>query len=117
MKTFDFVPGEATSAVLNAVADCSEDELTALLRTMCFQGDANDAEVEDQIEALVPAVIELRDRWGVDLNMKTLSEYGTVLGFGQLAEDLRLSELAGQRCKAIHTRLVVQGVKGLLGHR
>jgi hypothetical protein len=82
MDTFNFLPGHATTpAASNPVGDCSEGELTDLLRRMCLHGDAADAEIEDQIEALAPVVIELRDRSGVDLNMKMLSEYGTAFGF------------------------------------
>lgn len=58
----------------------------------------------------------LRDSFGVELNMKVLSELGMLAGFSQLADDVRLSDLARQRCKAIHTRLVVMGVKAILGH-
>lgn len=118
MIVFKFEPGLHASSVFNPVAACSEYELTDLLRALCAQADsaADRAEIEDQIEAMVPAVIELRDHFGVELNMKVLIELGTLSGFGQLADDVRLSDLARQRCKAIHTRLVVMGVKAILGH-
>lgn len=118
MTVFKFEPGQHESAVLNPVAACSEGELTDLLRTQCIQADSatNRVEIEDQIAAMVPAVIELRDSFGLGMNIKVLSEFGTLAGFSQLADDVRLSDLARQRCKAIHTRLVVMGVKAILGH-
>lgn len=118
MNVFKFEPGQITSAVFNPAAACSERKLTDLLRAMCTpaEGAADSAEIEDQIKALVPAVIELRDRYGVELNMKVISDFGTLAGFGQLADDARLSDLVRQRCKAIHTRLVVMGVKAIMGH-
>ncbi|MCC7684791.1 hypothetical protein [Janthinobacterium sp. FW305-128] len=108
----------AGAIAFNPAAGLSEYELTELLRVLCTQSDSaiDREEIEDQIEAMVPAVIELRDRFGVELNMKVLGEFGTLAGFGQLADDVRLSSRARQRCKAIHTRLVVMGVKAILGH-
>ncbi len=103
---------------LNPFAVASSDELASILRAMCNQGlRANEAvELDDQIEALVPAVIELRDAGYVNLDARTIASFATPDGFSQLAADSRLSDLARRRCEAIRVRMVVQGVKALLGH-
>jgi hypothetical protein len=118
MKHITFSPADAGSSTLNMVADCSSEELTQLLRAACLHGatPSEQAELDDQIEALVAALVELRDRAGIELNARVVSEYGTPEGFGKLADDVRLSNLARQQCRAIYVRLVAQGVKAILGH-
>lgn len=118
MKRFTFQPGRQESVTFNPVADLRQDDLMALLRAVCADRTTQDeqTELDDQLEALVPAMIELRDKHGVNLNMRVLANMGTMEGFASLAHDARLSPLARQRCKAIHTRLTVQGVKAFLGH-
>jgi len=102
----------------NPFAMASEGDMELLLREMCSQAlSAQQAsELDDQIEALVPAVIELRDAGHVQLSASALATFSTLDGFSQLAADDRLSTLARQRCEAIRVRMVVQGVRALLGH-
>lgn len=102
----------------NPFGMASAAELDLLLRAMCFPGlpPKQAAELDDQIEALVPAVIELRDAGHIQLSASGLRAFATLDGFSQLAADARLSVLARQRCEAIRVRMVVQGVKTLLGH-
>lgn len=104
--------------LLNPFAIASAEELELLLRAMCSQGltPKQAAELDDQIEALVPAVIELRDAGHVPLSASALRAFATLDGFSQLSADARLSALARRRCEAIRVRMVVQGVKALLGH-
>lgn len=105
------------SHTLNPFASASADEIEALLRAMCAHGlaPADDAELEDQIEALVPAAVELRDTAQMDLNAKVLRDLGTLEGFMSLAADDRLSSLSRQRCAAIRDRMLVHGVRAMLG--
>lgn len=102
------------STTLNPFASAEE-----FLRSTCAEGlSADDCrEVEDQIEALVPALVQLRDGGHIELNARTLVNFGSLDGFSQLAGDKRLTDLNRQRCEAIRVRLVVQGVKVLLGHQ
>lgn len=103
---------------INPFAAASADEMELLLRAMCSEGllAREAAELDDQIEALAPAVVELRDAGPVQLSASALASFATLDGFSQLAADARLSDLARQRCEAIRVRMVVQGVKALLGH-
>lgn len=113
------IPQEIDGArSFNPFALASADEMEALLRGMCSQGpaDKDAVELDDQIEALVPAVVELRDGGHVELSVASLVSFATLDGFSRLANDARLSDLARQRCEAIRVRIVVQGVKALLGH-
>lgn len=110
---------QGASTTLNPFATAGADWLEEFLRSTCAEGlTAHDRrEVEDQIEALVPALVQLRDGGHIELNAMTVASYGTLDGFTRLASDQRLTNLARQNCKAICARLVVQGVKALLGHR
>lgn len=109
---------DAPSASFNPAEVLNDEALADLLRTMCKAGlaPAEQAEVEDQIEALVPALVELRDAGHLKLNMAVIAEHGKLDGFMRLADDQRLSDLSRRRCKAIRDRIVAQGVKALLGH-
>lgn len=106
-----------TPISLNPFALASSDEMEALLRAMCSHGlSAKEAaEMGDQIEALVPAVVELRDSGHIQLNARTLASFASLDGFSQLANDARLSTLTRRRCEAIRVRMIVHGVKALLG--
>lgn len=73
-------------------------------------------ELEDQIEALVPAVVELRDAGHIELNAVALASFGTLQGFSRLAVDFRLSDLSRRRCEAVSMRLVAQRKKAWLSH-
>lgn len=115
-----FIPfTDAPSVSFNPADGLTEDGLGELLRTMCKDGLSSDeeTELEDQIEALVPALVELRDAGHLRLNMAVIAKHGTLDGFMCLAEDPRLSDLSRRRCKAIRDRILVQGVKALLGHK
>lgn len=114
-----FDPAGQQATRLNPFAEADADWIEGFLRMTCVEGAraADRAELEDQIEALVPALVELRDAGHIELNALTLASYGTLDGFVQLAGDARLSELSRRRCEAMRVRLVVQGIKALWGHR
>lgn len=103
---------------LNPFAEISENGLEALLRSMCSEGlsSAELAELEDQIEAVAPALIELRDGGHLDLNVREVANAAKLEGMVQLADDERLSELSRNRCRALRDRYLAQGVKALLGN-
>lgn len=107
------------SAVFNPFAEADASWIEEFLRSTCAEGltTAEQREVEDQIEALVPALVELRDGGYIDLNAKSLVDFATLNGFSELASDDRLTVLSRQRCEAIRVRLMVQGVRGLLGQK
>ena len=101
----------------NPFAQASELEIESLLRSLCADGlSASDAaELDDQIEALVPAAVELRDGGHLELNARALSELGQLKGFMSLSEDKRLSDLTRLRCAAIRDRMIVRGIDAILG--
>jgi len=107
-----------SSNVFNPFAEASADEVETLLRAMCAPGlSASDAaELDDQIEALVSAAIELRDLGFLNLNAKSLSDLSRLDGFMSLASDDRLTSLSRKRCVAIRDRMIIRGVQTLLGH-
>lgn len=102
---------------LNPFERASEIEIEGLLRALCAFGlsPSEAAELDDQIEALVPAVVELRDGGHLALNVRVLSELGQLEGFMTLAEDERLTDLSRRRCAAIRDRMIVLGVKAIFG--
>jgi hypothetical protein len=102
----------------NPFATATSEWIDGFLRMTCADGLKSEqrSELDDQIEALVPALIELRDAGHIQLNAAALASFGTLEGFTKLASDGRLSELSRRRCEAIRVRLIVQGVKALLGH-
>jgi hypothetical protein len=106
------------SVTLNPFATATAEAAGSLLRAVCADGLPADqrAELEDQIEAVVPAVIELRDAGHLVLTVATLLDYGTLSGLARLAEDERLTELSRSRCAAIRNRLMALSVKAVLGH-
>ena len=109
---------DGPSASFNPAESLNEEAFAELLRPMCKSGlvPIEQAEVEDQIEALVPALVELRDAGHLKLNMAIIAEHGKLDGFMRLADDQRLSDLSRRRGQAISDRLIAQGVKALLGH-
>lgn len=99
---------------LNPLADAPCDFVEDFLRKICSLTEDDrptQAEIEDQIEALAPALVELRDAGHVNLNMAVAMSYGTLDGFIRLAADERLSSLSRARCAAIRDRLIVFGIK------
>lgn len=102
----------------NPFSDADSAWIEGFLRSTCTEGmsAADKSAFEDQIEALVPALVELRDGGHIGMNAKTIADFGTLDGFAQLSCDTRLTELRRQRCESIRVRLVVQGVKAFLGH-
>lgn len=111
-------PGQGMGVGINPFAGATGEELAQLLHNMCADGlnAADLAELEDQIEAVVPAVIELRDAGHLILSARVIADTATLEGIMQLADDSRLSELSRNRCRALRDRYVLQGVKALLGH-
>ena len=112
------MPGQFNHSAFNPFSEGNVAELSALLRVMCVDGlkPADAAELEDQIEAVVPAAIELRDKGYLVLNPKTFIDLAGLEGLMSLASDQRLSELSRLRCRAMRDRMIVLGVKSLLGH-
>lgn len=106
----------AVSIALNPLSKATDSELESLLRSMCDQGlSPTDAmELDDQIEALVPAVIELRDGGHLELNARVLTSFGTLAGFMSLSVDDRLSDLSRRRCSAIRDRMIANSLKAIL---
>lgn len=104
---------------LNPFATAPADWLEGFLLRICAEGlsPSEVTELQDQLEALVPAALELRDGGHMQLNAAALISLGSLDGFTQLANDARLSDLSRQRCAAIRTRLVVRSVRSLLGNR
>lgn len=102
----------------NPFSSATRDELSRLLHSMCAEGldVATLAELEDQIEAVVPAVVELRDAGHLVLTARSIADASKLEGMMQLAEDPRLSDFSRNRCRALRDRYIAQGVKALLGH-
>lgn len=88
------------------------------LRQTCADGlrPAQRSEMEDQINALVPAIVELRDGGHIQLNARALASFTSEEGISGLARDTRLTEATRRRCEAIRERMIVKGMKALLGH-
>lgn len=102
-----------SSNVLNPFATADEAWIESFLRLACLNGatHAERSEWEDQIEALVPALVELRNGKHLVLTAQSFVEWGDAAGFQRLAHDIRLSPLNRQRCRAIWNRLLVQGLR------
>lgn len=115
-----FTPGEQVGhTVFNPAESLSAAELTVLLRTICNRGLTvkQQRELGDQLDAIVPALIELRDAGHMELNMTTIVKNASREGFWNLACDSRLSPTVRQRCKAMHDKILMQDVQALLGHQ
>lgn len=106
------------STTSNPFASADATWIENFLGSACRGGltPAEQSELDDQIEALVPALIELRDGGHINLSARSFVEYGSAAGFSQLAKDSRLSRLSQQRCEAIRVRMVVHGIRTFLGH-
>lgn len=125
--TFEFHTGDLCNSVvvgiagqgmtLNPFADATEEELSRLLHGMCSEGlnAADLAELDDQIEAVVPAVVELRDAGFLVITARAIADAGKLEGLMELAEDAKLSDLSRNRCRVLRDRYIAQGVKALLG--
>ncbi|MCL6485253.1 MAG: hypothetical protein I4O49_14005 [Janthinobacterium lividum] len=101
---------------LNPLADASEAAVKEFLRQVCSIGaDSQEErnEIDEQLEALVPALIELRDAGHIKLNMAVAARYGTLDGFMRLAADERLTPPSRYRCSAIQNRLLAKSLKSL----
>lgn len=114
--TFDLANGEHGS--FNPLDGADADSMAALLLQLCATGLTSEdrAELGDQIEAIVPALIELRDAGYVRLNLAQVVSHAKLDGFTRLAGDERISPLSRARCAAIRNRMIARGVKALLGH-
>ena len=102
---------------LNPIATASERDVSTLIRSLACEGLSQEelSELDDQLEATIPALIELRDAGHVTLNMRVVAESATLEGWMRLADDSRLSPLSRNRAAAIRDRYLSQGVKRLLG--
>ncbi|MBC9969110.1 hypothetical protein [Ralstonia insidiosa] len=111
-----FNPTQAVTVRFNPLDQASAEEIDGFLRQVCAtQGETREeqTEIADQLEALVPALVELRDAGHIPLNMAVVASYGTLDGFMRLAGDERLTPLSRARCAAIRNRLLAQSLKAL----
>jgi hypothetical protein len=108
----------AAVTTFNPFAEAVTSDIELMLRAMCSPGlsPSETEELEDQIEALVPAVVELRDQGHLALNARVLSDMARLEGFMSLAVDERLTNLSRCRCAAIRDRMIARGVQSILGH-
>lgn len=106
------------SVTLNPVADATAEDLSTMMLELCRPGVSQDelCELQDKIDAVVPALVELRDAGHIELTLRTIVENATIAGLKALAENTRLSAVHRMHAKAMHDRLIVHGVKALLGH-
>lgn len=118
MTQTSYIPLNGLSSCFNPAEGLSADDLTTLLRSVCNVGltAEEQEEMDDQLEALVPALVELRDAGHITLNMRVIADSAKLEGFMRLAEDDRLSSLSQQRCRAIRDRILTQSIKALLWH-
>lgn len=118
MEKFTFDAATAKHGTFNPLETADCESIASLLRQLCSEGlSAEDqTELDDQIEAVVPALVELRDGGHLNLNFATVAEYATLDGFMRLAGDDRLTSLSRSHCIAIRNRMVALGVKAFLGH-
>lgn len=65
------------------------------------------AELDDTLEALIPALVELRDQHGCPLDIKTVADHANMTGFARLAMDEQLSSLNRLNCQAMARRHAV----------
>lgn len=119
MDALNFVPANGRSGSFNPLEAIDADSMGALLLQLCEIGTNSEegrAELVDQIEAIVPALIELRDSGHISLNLGVVRSYATLDGFTRLAADDRLSPISRMQCRAIRNRMIARGVQALLGH-
>lgn len=119
MDALRFDPANGRSGSFNPLEAIDADSMGTLLLQLCKVGISSEqdhAELVDQIEAIVPALIELRDGGHICLNFDVVTSYATLDGFTRLAADDRLTPLSRMQCRAIRSRMIARGVKALLGH-
>lgn len=104
------------SNAINPFCSANADDIELMLRSLCSEGvsPSEISELNDQIEALVCAAVDLRDKGFITLNALTLSEMGQFDGFCSLANDERLSPINRARCSAIRDRMIAVGVEFVL---
>ncbi|PNE59715.1 hypothetical protein A8H39_00780 [Paraburkholderia fungorum] len=117
MRSVVFEAGKsAGTTTMNPWANAPAAYLEPLLRRMCDltnDDPESKAEIDDQIEALVPALVELRDGGYLQLHMAAAASYGTLDGFMRLAGDDRLTPLSRARCQAICNRMLARSLRAL----
>lgn len=111
-------PMQPAAFAFNPLAGASCQEVQSLLQQVVIHDVSQEeaAELEDQIEALAHAVVELRDAGHLELNIGAVASLATLDGFASLAADSRLSSLARARCAAIHNRMTASLVRGVHLH-
>lgn len=117
MDALRFDPANGRCGSFNPLEAIDVDSMGTLLLQLCEVGvrtEEDRAELVDQIEAIVPALIELRDGGHVCLNFGVVTSYATLDGFARLAADNRLTPLSRMQCRAIRNRMIACGVKALL---
>lgn len=90
-------------ASINPIDGLTALELKALLKSLSVDEDSPRQKmlIEQQIDALVPALVELRDGGHQDLNMRVVAELAMPHGFERLSRDARLSESVRHRCAEV----------------
>lgn len=96
----------AHNLALNPFATGGQAEIASLLLHICGEDRTENerSDLKDAIDALVPALIELRDGGHLDLNAAKIIEYGRLDGFEKLAGDGRVTASARAKCAAICDR-------------
>lgn len=104
------------SNAINPFYSANADDIELMLRSLCSEGmsPSEISELNDQIEALVCAAVDLRDKGFINLDALTLSKMAELDGFCSLANDERLSPINRARCSAIRDRMIAVGVKSVL---
>ncbi|WP_186214541.1 hypothetical protein [Burkholderia gladioli] len=105
---------------LNPLVAAPADYIDQFLRNLCERDDDTPEireELHDQLEALVPALVELRDGGHLGLNMGVVTSMATLPGFVQLAVDDRLSPLSRARCEAIRNRMIARSIRAFFCDR
>lgn len=101
----------------NPFSEATASWIECYLRLTCAEVSTaiEQRELDDQIAALVPALVELRDGGHITLNAKILVDFASLKGFSYLASDERLTAQSRQRCETICKNLIVQRVVEVFG--
>lgn len=108
ITTFAMIPRAAPLAI-NVLDGLDADTISALMRETVAEhlNAAEQADIDDTLEAVVPALVELRDQHGQELTLYTVVNSATGPGFARLANDERLSRLNRLNCAAMARRHTV----------
>ncbi|MTJ93574.1 MAG: hypothetical protein F8N36_12020 [Desulfovibrio sp.] len=109
-----------TSNTFNPLDGLTADQVIALINQLIVDqaplSHEDLCEREDRLDAIIPALVELRDEHHQPLTFLTIAEAESLDWFFEAAEDDRLSPETRQNRIALRDRYVVQGVRKLLGY-